>query len=82
MVPNDHTLINLILAEFHASKVGGHAGTTRTIERIGAQFSWPKMREDIKKFIKECVKISVWPKFKRGGELNPFLIFSQICFSM
>jgi len=55
MVPNDHTLINLILAEFHASKVGGHAGTTRTIARIGAQFYWPKMRKDIKKFIKECV---------------------------
>ncbi|KAJ1415172.1 Chromo-like domain superfamily [Sesbania bispinosa] len=55
MVPNDHTLINMILAEFHASKVGGHAGTTRTSARIGAQFYWPKMRADIRKFIKECV---------------------------
>jgi len=55
MVPNDHTLINTILAEFHASKVGGHAGTTRTSARIIAQFYWPKMREDIRKFIKECV---------------------------
>jgi len=36
LVPNDQTLINMILAKFHASKVGGHAGTTRTSARIGA----------------------------------------------
>jgi len=28
------------------------------------------------------VKVSIWPKFKRGGELNPFQVFSQTCFSM
>ena len=55
LVSNDQTLINMILAEFHASKVGGHAGTTRTSARIGAQFYWPKMRKDIRKFIKACV---------------------------
>jgi len=55
MVSNDHILINMILAEFHASKVGGHANTTKTSARIGVQFCWPKMREDIKKFIKKCV---------------------------
>ncbi|WVZ05912.1 hypothetical protein V8G54_019258 [Vigna mungo] len=49
------TLINMILAQFHTFKVGGHAGTTRTTARIGAQFYWPRMREDIRKYIKECV---------------------------
>jgi len=55
VVSNDHTLINTILAEFHASKVGRHASTTKTSARIGAQIYWAKMRKDIRKFIKECV---------------------------
>jgi len=41
-----------------------------------------KYRKKCRKYKIADVKISVWPKFKRGGELNPFIIFSQICFSM
>jgi len=55
MFPRDEKLLQMILTEFHTSKVGGHVGITRTLKRISAQFYWPKMKEDIQKFIQECV---------------------------
>ncbi|XP_014523913.1 uncharacterized protein LOC106780171 [Vigna radiata var. radiata] len=54
MLPNHAELINRIIGEFHGSKFGAHAGTTRTMARLSAQFFWPKMREDIRMFVKEC----------------------------
>ncbi|WVZ11315.1 hypothetical protein V8G54_015845 [Vigna mungo] len=53
MIPADMRLRNQILQEFHDSKVGGHAGTTKTIARICKQFYWPKMQEDIKQYIRK-----------------------------
>ncbi|WVY96659.1 hypothetical protein V8G54_028810 [Vigna mungo] len=47
MIPADMPLKNKILQEFHDSKVGGHAGTTKTIAIICNQFYWPKMQDDI-----------------------------------
>ncbi|WVY90515.1 hypothetical protein V8G54_036029 [Vigna mungo] len=54
MLPNNAELINLIIGEFHGSKIGGHASTIRTMARLSAQIFWPKMREDIRKLVKEC----------------------------
>jgi hypothetical protein len=42
------------LREFHDSPLGGHQGVTRTYERMKAHFEWPNMKEDVKKYIKEC----------------------------
>ncbi|WVZ06579.1 hypothetical protein V8G54_019925 [Vigna mungo] len=50
MLPNHAKLINRIIGEFHGSKIGGHAGTTRTLARLSAQFFGPKMRKDIRRF--------------------------------
>jgi len=55
MLPRDEKLLQMILTDFHTSKVGGHAGITRILKRISAQFYWPKMKEDIRKVIQECV---------------------------
>ncbi|WVZ01852.1 hypothetical protein V8G54_022658 [Vigna mungo] len=55
MVPHNSTLINQILQEFHTSKIGGHAGITKTASRIANQFYWPNMQQNIRKFINECV---------------------------
>ncbi|WVZ01635.1 hypothetical protein V8G54_027704 [Vigna mungo] len=54
MVPNNSTLIKQILQEFHNSKIGGHAGITKTTSRIVNQFHRTNMQQDIRKYINEC----------------------------
>ncbi|MCI02057.1 transposon TF2-1 polyprotein, partial [Trifolium medium] len=55
VVPNNTDIIKQILTEFHTSHIGGHAGITRTIARIQAQFHWKNMRQDIKEYVQHCV---------------------------
>lgn len=47
--------IQQILKEYHDSPIGGLDGVTRTVARIGAQFYWPKMRQQVKDFIAACI---------------------------
>lgn len=54
-LPANLELLNLIMQEFHASKLGGHARVNKTIARIASQFHWVGMRKDIMRFVKECV---------------------------
>ncbi|PNX87089.1 hypothetical protein L195_g043174, partial [Trifolium pratense] len=55
VIPNNQELINKVLAEFHTSHIGGHAGVSRTLACIQAQFYWKKMREDIKTYVQQCI---------------------------
>jgi hypothetical protein len=43
------------LLEFHFSLIGGHAGITRTLARVSAQFFWPNMKQDVKEFVQKCL---------------------------
>lgn len=54
-LPANLELLNQIMQEFHASKLGGHARVNKTIARIASQFHWVGMRKDIMRFVKECV---------------------------
>jgi len=55
VVPTGHEIIQTILAEFHSSVIGGHAGFSRTLARIAAQFYWKGMHHDIKLFVQQCL---------------------------
>lgn len=41
VVPGQSPIIQQILTEYHNSPIGGHAGVTKSIARISAQFYWP-----------------------------------------
>ena len=43
-----------IIREHHCSVMGGHKGSTKTYDRIRENFYWPNMREQIRKFVREC----------------------------
>ena len=47
-------LIPSLLQEFHNSLVGGHSGVFKTMQRLTAEFYWPKMKHDIKDFVALC----------------------------
>ena len=54
MIPENQALKQQIMQEFHASKIGGHEGVTKSVSRICKQFHWPKMQQDIRDFVREC----------------------------
>jgi hypothetical protein len=47
----DCTLVQEVVNQFHSST---HEGFHKTFQRIRANFYWPKMREDVLAFIREC----------------------------
>ena len=54
VVPQD--LQRIIFRHYHASPTGGHAGEYKTLHRIRMRFIWPKMRDSVKKWVKECAE--------------------------
>nr|KYP32740.1 Retrotransposable element Tf2 [Cajanus cajan] len=55
VIPASHDLVKQILHEFHSSLLRGHAGFTRTLACISAQFHWKGMHKDIKEFVQTCL---------------------------
>uniref|UniRef100_A0A2H8THY5 RNA-directed DNA polymerase n=1 Tax=Melanaphis sacchari TaxID=742174 RepID=A0A2H8THY5_9HEMI len=49
----------IILKQFHDSKLGGHLGVNKTVKRIQKQFRWKGMKNDVKKYIKNCTSCQV-----------------------
>ena len=47
-----HSLVPTILYEFHDSK--GHQETICTFEGIGGSYWWPRLQQDIVKYIGKC----------------------------
>ncbi|KAE9525308.1 hypothetical protein AGLY_014376 [Aphis glycines] len=45
--------------EFHDSKLGGHLGVNNTIKRIQKQFRWKGIKDDVKKYVKNCTSCQV-----------------------
>jgi transposase InsO family protein len=45
---------NIILAQFHDAKTAGHLGIYKTFKRIQQLYYWPKMRQDIAKYVRCC----------------------------
>jgi hypothetical protein len=80
VIPNNGALIQQVLYELHTSPLGGHAGITRTMARVKAQFYWPDMKTDIVEYVKKC---EICQKAKTtntlpAGLLQPLPIPSQV----
>jgi len=53
-IPNDEGIRTALIAKHHEPRQAGHGGTAKTTELISRRYYWPKIREDIKRFIKNC----------------------------
>ena len=51
---NNEGIRTTLIAKHHDPPQAGHGTTARTTELIGRRYYWPKIREDIKRFIKNC----------------------------
>lgn len=54
VIPKDDALRQSLLHEFHASKIGGHAGIYRTFHRLSSNLFWSGMHSDVKTFVQAC----------------------------
>ena len=53
-VPKDKTLRTTILQEAHDSQTAGHFSIDKTYENVTKDFYWPKMSNDIKRYVSTC----------------------------
>lgn len=54
LVPKNTALQQLLISEYHNTRVGGHAGIRRTFHRIASTFTWPNLKKDVRDFINNC----------------------------
>ena len=55
-VPNNKKLREEILKEHHDPVDIGHPGQHRMLELLKRTYWWPGLKEDIKKYVQECLK--------------------------
>jgi hypothetical protein len=53
-LPDNPTLQEQIVKEFHSSPMGGHSGVPVTLRRIKQLFSWKGMAKAIRRFVQTC----------------------------
>ena len=53
-IPNDEELRTSLIRRNHDDPLAGHGATAKTTELVGQQYHWPKMRETIKLYVKNC----------------------------
>jgi len=53
-IPNDEGIRIALVAKHDDPPQAGHRGTAKTTQLINRRYYWPKIREDIKRFIKDC----------------------------
>ncbi|KAH0611479.1 uncharacterized protein H6S33_010744, partial [Morchella sextelata] len=53
-IPKDKKLQMEILSDTHDSKVAGHFGQFKTLERVKNNFFWPNMDKDVEEYVRRC----------------------------
>ena len=53
-IPEDESLRTTLISQCHDNALAGHGGTAKTTELVSRQYYWPKMRETIKRYVKNC----------------------------
>jgi len=53
-IPKDEGIRTTLIGKHHEPPQAGHGGRAKTTELINRRYYWPKIRDDIKRFIKNC----------------------------
>lgn len=53
-VPDLATLHLRILQDYHDAPAAGHPGRAKTLELIGREYFWPKMRQYVDQYVRNC----------------------------
>ena len=55
MVPHDNELRTLLLTEAHDSRMGGHFGVEKTLEKVRRYWTWTGLSHDVETYVRTCV---------------------------
>lgn len=79
-IPANSVLQPLLLAEFHTTPTGGHAGIQRIFARIVVVFYWPDLRRFVREFVAWCTVCQTSKPFNKApqGLLQPLPIPGKI----
>lgn len=55
VIPSSSPLKQTLLEEAHASLSGGHGGFLKTLKRLSSNFFWPRMKQDVKAYVQNCM---------------------------
>ena len=78
-LPSNKELKNKILKAEHGFQVAGHFGQFKTLERIKANFYWPKMDQEVEEYVHSCDSCQ-WNKatrYQKYGLLDPLDISNR-----
>src|SRR6266576_5150765 len=54
VLPNDKPLKLKVLEANHDSKIAGHFGQYKTLERLRQNFFWSKMNDEVRDYVRSC----------------------------
>lgn len=79
-IPEIESLRSKIPYEYHSSPIGGYSGIHPNIRRLTSTFCWPKLRDDVKEFIKCCeiCQQTKYPTHKPYRLLQPVSVLAQV----
>ena len=55
-VSQDETLRTLLISEAYDLRIAGHFGAARTLEKLQRYWEWQGMREDVKGYVRICIR--------------------------
>ena len=76
VVPKDQNLHTRLITEAHAQLSTAHPGKNKTRKIIGDRYYWPRMTDDIDRYVRNCndCRRSTIPRDKTPGLLKPLPI--------
>jgi len=72
-IPNDEGIRTTLISKHNKPLQAVHGGTAKTTELISRRYYWPKIREDIKRFI----KITTHVRGPMWSDMHPTDCYSQ-----
>ncbi|KAJ0938964.1 putative nucleotidyltransferase, Ribonuclease H [Helianthus annuus] len=80
VVPDVLDLKNKLLHEAHSTPMAGHGGFLKTFKRLSAQYFWPKMKQEIRVFVQQCLvcQQQKYETLAPTGLLQPLPIPKQV----
>ena len=72
-IPDDIDLKNMILHDNHDSKIAGHFGIYKTLERLKHNYHCHRMEEDVKDYVRACdtCQRDKPSRYGRYGQVEP-----------
>ena len=79
-LPSYEPLTTGVMQKIHDSFLGGHPGREATIDVVSRQFYWPRINQDIRRFLRNCDvcgRTTIW-RDKKKGLLKPLPVPQRI----